>query len=156
MKYVDSVVTFQEVPDEITLCINISNCKIHCKGCHSPYLWEDIGEELNIDSLQKLVKENDGITCISFMGGTDEVLNLAKWIKNNTNLKTCWYTSNTLDSITFEYNDLDYLKTGPYIESLGGLNSPTTNQRFYKIIEINDKDYPYHILDDITYKFQKK
>ena len=28
---------------------------------------------------------------------------------------------------------LDYLKLGPYDERFGGLDSPTTNQRFYRI-----------------------
>ena len=46
LKYVDTKVTFSEVPDEISLCISISNCPNHCKGCHSPYLAEDIGKPL--------------------------------------------------------------------------------------------------------------
>ena len=46
LKYVDTLVSFQEVPDEISLCINISNCPCHCDGCHSPYLADDIGEYL--------------------------------------------------------------------------------------------------------------
>lgn len=44
LKYVDARVVFQEIPDEITLAINISNCPCHCKGCHSQYLAEDIGK----------------------------------------------------------------------------------------------------------------
>ena len=47
LKYVDTKIVFREVPDEITLCINISNCPCHCKGCHSPYLAEDIGTVLD-------------------------------------------------------------------------------------------------------------
>ena len=31
MKYQYAKVTFQEIPDEITLCIAISGCKVHCK-----------------------------------------------------------------------------------------------------------------------------
>lgn len=46
LKYVDARVVFQEIPDEITLAINISNCPCHCKGCHSQYLAEDIGKPL--------------------------------------------------------------------------------------------------------------
>ena len=38
LKYVDSQITFREIPDEITLCINISNCPFRCKGCHSKEL----------------------------------------------------------------------------------------------------------------------
>ena len=51
LKYVDTKVTFAEVPDEISLCINISNCPNHCEGCHSPYLAEDIGTELTKDEI---------------------------------------------------------------------------------------------------------
>ena len=69
LKYVNTMVTFSEVPDEIALCINITGCKIGCKNCHSPYLAEDIGKELNIDSLHELISSNKGITCVSFMGG---------------------------------------------------------------------------------------
>ena len=41
----------------------------------------------------------------------------------------------------------DYVKLGPYIESLGGLKSPNTNQRMYKR---EDDSW-----NDITVVFQK-
>ena len=157
MKYVDTLIGFREVPNEISLCINISNCPNHCKGCHSPYLWEDTGTELNIETLQQLIKDNSGITCICLMGGDaeiKEIQELAKWIKTNTSLKVCWYSGKKLQDI--EYKNFDYIKTGAYIESLGGLDSPTTNQRFYEIRKVEGKNYPYYILEDITYEFRKK
>ena len=40
------MITFSEVPDEISLCINISNCPIKCPDCHSKFLWENIGKEI--------------------------------------------------------------------------------------------------------------
>ena len=46
VKYVNTEVVFEEIPDEITLAINVSNCPNQCPGCHSPYLREDIGEDL--------------------------------------------------------------------------------------------------------------
>ena len=58
MKYVDVRIVFQEVPDEITLAINISGCTCHCEGCHSPYLAEDIGEHLDNETLNRLIEEN--------------------------------------------------------------------------------------------------
>ena len=68
LKYVDTLVSFQEVPDEITLCINISNCPCHCEGCHSAYLAEDIGTPLNWNALlYDLIPNNKGITCICFI-----------------------------------------------------------------------------------------
>ena len=55
MKYADSKVVFSEVPDEITLAISISNCPGTCKGCHSPWLREDIGEPLTVIALYELL-----------------------------------------------------------------------------------------------------
>ena len=72
LKYVNTQVTFAEIPDEITLCINLSNCPCHCKGCHSSYLAEDIGQTLTITRIEKLLKKNKGVTAICFMGGDND------------------------------------------------------------------------------------
>lgn len=72
LKYVDTAITLLELPDEVTLCINLSNCPCHCKGCHSSYLAEDIGEILTATRLEKLIKKNDGITAVCFMGGDND------------------------------------------------------------------------------------
>ena len=64
LKYVNSDIVFQEIPDEVTLAINISNCPCHCPGCHSHYLWEDIGLPLNTNAIDAFVEEyGDRITC---------------------------------------------------------------------------------------------
>ena len=150
LKYVDTLVTFSEVPDEISLCINISNCQCHCKNCHSPYLAEDIGEELNSHSLKKLIDDNKGITCISFMGGDSkpsDIDALAQWVKIYYPLKVAWYSGRQELAKEINLKWFDFLKLGPYIEELGPLNSKTTNQRFYKVS--NNK------LIDITYKFRE-
>lgn len=72
LKYVDTRVCFAEIPDEITLCINLSNCPCHCEGCHSPHLAEDIGRILTITRIEKLLKDNKGVTAICFMGGDND------------------------------------------------------------------------------------
>lgn len=72
LKYVDTRVCFAEIPDEITLCMNLSNCPCHCEGCHSPHLAGDIGEVLTITRIEKLLKENKGVTAICFMGGDND------------------------------------------------------------------------------------
>ena len=69
VKYTEAVVSFSEVPDEISLCINISNCPFKCPGCHSPYLQEDVGMLLTEAKLNELITTNPGITCVCFMGG---------------------------------------------------------------------------------------
>lgn len=159
LKYVNTEITFSEVPDEITLCINISNCPCHCKGCHSPYLAEDIGKELNSHSLQELIKANEGITCICFMGGDSnpqDIDSLAQWLKIYFPYKVAWYSGRQELSSDINLQWFDFVKLGPYIEELGPLNSKTTNQKFYQVCNMTSIDEePRYELIDITYKFQE-
>ena len=138
MKFTEYEVVLREIPDEITLAINISNCPFHCEGCHSPHLWEDVGMKLTTPLLYQMIKRNNGITCVSFMGGPfKEVSIWSDWIhKVFPDLKTAWYTGDSTLPI-FE-NSLDYIKVGKYIKDLGPLNSPTTNQRLYKIVKLEN------------------
>ncbi|MFA7140937.1 MAG: 4Fe-4S cluster-binding domain-containing protein, partial [Proteiniphilum sp.] len=70
LKYADYDIVFQEIPDEVTLAINLSGCPYRCKGCHSPQLQENIGEELNEAALSRLLQRyGKTITCLCFMGG---------------------------------------------------------------------------------------
>ena len=137
MKYVETMVVFREVPDEVTLAINISNCPVKCPGCHSSYLAQDIGEVLDKESLAVLIKRNPGISCVSFMGGDAEpamVGELAVEVKKlDPSLKTCWYSGRDIEHAKGNLDVLDFVKVGPYIDEFGPLDSPNTNQRFYKI-----------------------
>ena len=130
-------VVFQEIPGEVTLALNLSNCPCHCPGCHSPHLAEDIGEPLDEELLDGLIERYKGlITCVAFMGGDaepDEVARLATHIKG---LKTAWYSGR----MNMPKDGFDYVKLGGYVESLGGLKSPTTNQRLYKRVGDNWTD----------------
>ena len=136
LKYVDTKIVFQEIPDEITLAINISNCPCHCEDCHSSYLAEDIGEELNGLALNRLLIKNQGITCVAFMGGDSDPLEInefARKLKVHTNLKVAWYSGRQELSEYIELKNFDFIKLGPYIPSKGGLDSRNTNQHFYRI-----------------------
>lgn len=156
VKYYNAMVVFEEIPDEITLAINITNCPCHCKGCHSKFLWEDVGTELTFEELERLIEENDGITCVCFMGGdanTKEINELAKnlvWEKDHKydNLKIAWYSGRDSLSEDINWFFFNYIKLGHYDEKLGGLDKETTNQRLYKRV-IQD-------LEDITSKFWKR
>lgn len=156
IKYLETLITFAEIPDEITLCINITNCPCNCNGCHSSYLSKDIGEELNNDVLDKLISDNSGISCIAFMGGDSspkEINDLAKYVKDKYLISVAWYSGRQELSKDINLDNFDYIKLGPYIKELGPLTSKTTNQRLYQY----GKLFSDYTIDkcwrDITYKF---
>ena len=157
MKYLDYAVTFSEFPDEITLCINITNCPFHCSGCHSPELWKDVGKPLTQRSLERLISENNGITCVGFMGGDPEIINLLAQVVHKKGLKVGWYWGGEV--IPHGYlneENFDYIKIGPYIKELGGLDNPNTNQRMFEIVVVeNEYGARFYQPQDITYKFWK-
>lgn len=156
LKFVTSDVVFQEIPDEVTLAIDISNCPCHCKGCHSPFLWKDEGAVLTEDSLVELIMPYEGeLTCIGFMGGDIaplEVAGLAAFVRKRFNgtLKTAWYSGRQTLPEGLDATVFDYVKLGPYIEEKGPLKEETTNQRMYRINRATGK------WEDITYRFWRK
>lgn len=157
LKYDGYAVVFQEVPNEVSLAINITGCPHRCKGCHSPHLWEDTGNSMLADLPYLLDKYSGLITCVCFMGGDhcpDELKTGCKLAHEN-GLKTCLYTGiesiSDVESLNLA-DYFDYIKVGSYDELKGGLTSKTTNQRFY----VNNMDgTPYQYID-ITYKFWRQ
>ncbi len=151
LKYTDYDIVFREIPDQTTLAINLSNCPHRCVGCHSPQLQQDIGEILNEKTLQGIIDKYLGfITCVCFMGGDldpQSVNNLACFVKQNynNNLKTGWYSGNNRLSEKVSVQNFDYIKIGSYNYKLGGLDSETTNQRIYKIENLNLLDVTFRM-----------
>ena len=154
LKYVNTDVVFQEIPDEVTLAINISNCPCHCPGCHSHYLWDDVGVSLDTEAIDSFVsKYGKNITCLAFMGGDCDpkgVNQLAQYIHEEyPQYKVGWYSGRLRIPSSVTKTDFDYIKVGPYIRHLGPLGKPTTNQRMYRQ---NDEGK----FDDITDRFWRK
>lgn len=154
LKYVNTGIVFQEIPDEVTLAINISNCPCRCPGCHSHYLWEDIGLPLDADAIDDFVKKyGKDITCIAFMGGDADpksVNQLALYIHETyPEFKVAWYSGRIRITSAICKMDFNYIKIGPYIKHLGPLKQPTTNQRLYRQMENGE-------FEDITSRFWKK
>lgn len=155
MKYVNESVVFQEIPDEVTLAINISNCPCRCPGCHSKYLWGDVGEELTHEALDKMIEKYGGeITCVSIMGGDacpEQVSDIAMYMHNiHPSLHVAWYSGRTVISSRICKRYFDYIKIGPYIAHLGPLNKTTTNQHLYHRLDAAGEHW-----EDITYRFWK-
>jgi anaerobic ribonucleoside-triphosphate reductase activating protein len=149
IKYVkeDTSVCFAEIREEISLGLNLSCCPHRCPGCHSPYLQTNIGNELTIDIIESLIEKNHGITCVLFMGGDNDKETLKQFgsFVKSKNLKSAWYSGETELDLNEYRKYFDYIKVGPYIESLGPLNVKTTNQRLYQISN--------GTIEDITYTF---
>lgn len=169
LKYCGYSIVCEEVPDEISLAINISGCPHRCEGCHSEYLWEYTGNYIS-DDLNKLIKQYDSlITCVCFMGGDqnlEELLELCLEVKRS-GYKVCIYSGNDDVSMfqSFFHNCcLDYLKIGRYIHSRGGLDKESTNQKMYKIVnptvfqlaKCGDDLVLLLEIQDITYRFQRR
>ena len=155
LKYLYCKEIFAEVPSEIPLGVSISGCQIRCQGCHSRELWEDKGTLLTMEELQNLLDKHKGITTLLLLGGEHDIDTLIELFQYAyKKVKTAWYCG--LDMIPKDklgiMQYLDYLKLGHYDHELGGLNSPTTNQRFYQIEHQGDGSYYEH---DITFKFKK-
>lgn len=141
VKYCGHYVTFQEVPNEISLTFTITNCVHQCPGCHSSWLQGDIGDELTISDIKYYLKQYDGaITCICLMGTGNDPEALAKLLSDVKKLgyKVCLYAGEEfIDDIpAWKHLKMEdwphYLKVGGYKEELGGLDKETTNQRFLK------------------------
>jgi len=136
MNFYDFQIVFQEVPGEISLCFSICGCPLRCEGCHSPYLWnEDNGSILTIEKFESILNQYDDFaTCVLFMGGEwheEELVAMLKLAKKNL-YKTCLYTGK--DNVSKNIlNQLDWLKTGKWDATLGGLNSKYTNQKFIEL-----------------------
>lgn len=150
IKFKDSYIVFEEIPDRVSLAVNITNCQNNCIGCHSPELRLNSGVELTEDEIDRLINANYGIDCFLFMGeGKDynRLMELVRYIKENYSIKVAIYSGR--DKVEIEYYALfDYVKVGGYKEEYGPLNKETTNQRLYEI--------GVDSIKDITYKFWEK
>jgi len=134
MKYMTYDIVFREIPGEVTLAINLSNCPFRCEGCHSPELQEDLGELLTAEKLVDLIAQNPGITCVCFMGGDRNLAELKALSQSISprSIKRAWYSGRSeLPEEMLAY--FEYIKVGPYIKDRGPLDSETTNQRLYRI-----------------------
>lgn len=153
VRYHNFDIVFAEVPDEVTLAVNLTRCPNRCPGCHSPHLCTDTGRVLDEVELSGLLASyGRSVTCVAFMGGDAEPLEVAALAgavrRGWPRLRTAWYSGRAqlpegLDPAVF-----DYIKLGPWIEACGPLSSPTTNQRFYRI-------GPDGTMDDITVRFRR-
>lgn len=138
LKYHTFEISCREVPEEVSICFNITGCQIKCPGCNNKTLWKDKGTLLTIQELRSILKNyNSAITCVCFMGGEHEpaeINMLARLVKHNYPcLHTAWYCGLNRIPKAIEYRNFDYIKIGDYQASKGDLSNPDTNQIMYRI-----------------------
>lgn len=166
---VSYAVSMQEIPDHIAFVINIGNCTQCCRGCHSKdtmsYYWGESPKEVPLKKvLKKASKVHKlGATVCCIMGGTTNygvtreslttLINaLALIFEEGVGLYSGsdnaidqdiddadWYPDDN-NYYYAHYTPLTYLKVGSYQKDLGGLDSPTTNQRYY----VKEEDGEWH------------
>lgn len=154
-------ISLLEFPNEVSLCLNVSNCPCKCKGCSEKYLQTKCGDEVTDKYFKNLLTRYKalGITLVGFLGGDgyiEDIKHLSKMCSKEK-LKVGFYSGRDyIDLSLIPY--LNYYKYGRWIipegkpeewckSSCGPINFPWSNQRIYKII--NNK------MVDITEEFRK-
>ena len=125
----------EEIPDRVTLAVDISNCQGHCVGCHSPFLKEDIGEPLTEEVITALIRDNFGVDCFLFLGeGRDPqtLLRLAGHVRSLGLVPALYSGRPEVEDALWQA--FDYVKVGPYLPECGPLNERSTNQRLYRAL----------------------
>lgn len=163
-------ITLSEIPDRITLYFEIGSCQSACPGCHSPHLAQPPQNLTPLETMASITEAaaNKGADALVLLGGTTNGLadkDLITILRHlGTILPCCLYSGSNdeeRDKNIAAQALCHWLKTGSYKEDLGGLASPTTNQRFYQLATQYTLDkqglcqHASPIFHDITHTFQK-
>lgn len=154
LKYYTKQICFQEIPDEISYTYFISGCPNRCPDCHSKHLWKETGTFVTESLEEDLRTKGRFCSCVLFMGGDDKdhIENLKYCLEycRRAGYKTALYSGQNIESVDKELlNLLNYIKVGPYDKNYGGLKSPTTNQRLYKLNKLGE------VTEDLTHLFRR-
>ncbi len=127
-------------------CIWVQGCKKHCKGCFAKETWDfDSGEIYSVKELYSLIKAQDNIEGVTFLGGepfeqAKELSALSKMVKRN-NLSVLCFTGYTLEELKLKkdkyindfLSNIDLLIDGGFEQEHFDLSRPwvgSSNQRF--------------------------
>ena len=132
-------VTFKEVPGQISLTLAFSGCKGTCEDCHSPHLRDSVGKDVTDNVIIDLLdRYGDYVNVVTFLGG-ESVIPMWSPLIRDRGLSVCLYTGeDTYDTLEL----LDFLKTGSYDSTRGGLDVVGTNQ---KMIDVNKNEDISHL-----------
>lgn len=142
-------ITLAELPDRIAVYLELGNCLLECEGCHSNHLWyskNPITEADKMTHLKDIIdyvwqQKKKGADAVVIMGGSHNKMCITNLIKL---IKACYVflpvglyvgledNSELVKDVLKKIPELTWLKTGGYKKELGGLDSPKTNQKFYR------------------------
>lgn len=147
LKYYDTAVTMSEFPDEISLCVNITNCPGTCEECSEPWLRKDIGTVLTNEEIDKLVALHPGCSVFGLMGGDADhadVRRIAEYVhRTYSHLKVGFYSGCDYIDLSL-VSVVDFYKIGRWVRPLGSptewwkhrcgpLNFAFSNQKYFEI-----------------------
>ena len=157
-------VVLEEIPDKVSLAVDITRCRGNCTGCHSPFLRTDIGEELTPEIVKALIADNFGVNCFLFLGEGDDVetlVSLSGAVREAGLAAAVYSGRNEVEDAVWQA--FDFVKLGPYIPERGPLDSPSTNQRLYAAVRPGDdpsrEETSVHagrLFRDITSRFWRR
>lgn len=127
-----------------TYSIFFSGCSHKCEGCFSPQTWKyNNGVSVDLEELIFKIKHSRHKN-VSLIGGDpfyiqnrEYVINLIKWIKENTDKKVYVWTGYTADEVSnwVDIKLIDYLIDGRFDISKADIRLPlrgSSNQKIYK------------------------
>lgn len=162
-------ITFAEIPDRMAVYIELGDCCLHCKGCHSPELCTPMTQGAELVDILEYVQSalDNGANAILVLGGTDcnhfKRETLIDMLQALSQLGAVCLYSGSDDTKGIQQlaslGNCTWVKVGSYKEKLGGLQSKTTNQRFYKAelrmkLDYKERNYSVEpIWKDVTELF---
>lgn len=157
MKCANYTILLKEIPWKISIVFAMTWCPMKCEGCHSEELWDannwfELNKETIMSVLEKYKGYFDVVLFFWWEWNWMKFMDLLKFLKEK-DYKIWLYTWMDVRPKHLE-KYLDYLKYWKYTESLGWLESPTTNQRLIYIPE--EKDITSEFWKDYTISLANK
>ncbi len=141
--------SFLDYPNHTTMIVFMSGCSLRCFNCQNPALQDpNEGEAITIDGIIHELMKRPLCRSITFSGGDplfqeEELISYCKELSKVA--KIAVYTGKSINEVPIELLQyISFLKTGPYVESLGGVSSATTNQKCWDIadgVAIENNEY---------------
>lgn len=133
----------------IGISVWFQGCTLHCKGCHNQHLWPfDVRTNIDPISLARMIKwtiksKRDMYSYIAILGGEPlDQDHTQLWLflgaLNGLKLPVILWTGYSLEKVPkflLDYDKVDYIITGAYIEHKRNPNyfSGSQNQRIYRV-----------------------